>query len=151
MGLASAATTSSTSGQSLVDKLASKFNLNKDDVQKVFDEDRSAHEAERAAEVKTQLDQLVKDGKITQAQEDKLIAKGKELQTQREANRDSMKDKTDAERKAAMDAERTAFTKWLSDNGIAEEYGRLIMGGHGRHGGPGSHGPDGPPPSSTSN
>ncbi len=149
MGLASAATTSSTSGQSIVDRLASKFNLNKDDVQKVFDEDRSAHEAERTAEVKTRLDQLVKDGKITQAQEDKLIAKGKELQSLREANRDSMKDKTDAERKAAMETGRTAFEKWLSDNGIAKEYGRLIMGGHGGPGGRG--GPDGPPPSSTNN
>lgn len=138
MGLAQAATTSTNPQDTLIDKLVSKFNLNKADVQKIFDEDRAAHQAEREADYKAKLDQAVKDGKLTQAQEDKLIAKQKELQTQREANRDAMKDKTDAERKAAMDAERTAFQKWLSDNGIPQEY---AMMGHGR-GGPG-----GPPPS----
>lgn len=146
MGLASAATTSSTNGQSIVEKIACKFNLNKDEVQKVFDENRAAHEAERTVEVKTQLDHLVKDGKITQDQEDKLIAKGKELQTLAQANRDSFKDKTKAERKTARSSERAAFTKWLSDNGISEEYGRLILGRHSGHNG---HG--GPPPTSTIN
>ena len=149
MGLAHAATSSSTSTnpqQGLIDKLVSKFNLNKDDVQKVFDQDRSNREATRQQEIQDKIAALVKDGKLTQDQADKLIAKGKELQTQREANRDAMMNKTDAERKTAMDAQRDSFKKWLSDNGIAEEYGRLIMG-HG-HGG---RGPGGPPPSESSN
>ena len=140
VGLANAATTSSTNPQqNLVDKLASTFKLNKDDVQKVFDEDRTARDTEHQQRIKDKLDALVKDGKITQEQEDKLIAKAKELHASREANRDSMKDKTKEERKTAMDAERDAFKKWLSDNGISEEYGRLVMGmgmGHG----PGGHG-----------
>lgn len=145
MGLASAATATSTNPQqSIIDKLVSKFNLNKEEVQKVFDQDRAEHQAAREAEVKTKLDSLVKEGKLTQAQEDKLIAKAKEMQSQREANRESFKDKTEAERKAAFEKERTAFTTWLSDNGIAEEYGRLIMGGPGGRGGP--DGPGGPPP-----
>jgi hypothetical protein len=130
-GLVSAATTNSGSSDnpqsSLVEKLVSRFNLNKDDVQKVFDEDRAEHEAQHEAQLKDQLDALVTSGKITQAQEDKLIAKAKELKAAREADREAMKDKTDTERKAAMDAKRDSFEKWLSDNGIAEEYGRLIM------------------------
>ena len=36
---------------SLVDRVATKFNLNKADVQAVFDEDREARQAERAAEL----------------------------------------------------------------------------------------------------
>lgn len=134
MGLASAATSNSTDPQqSIIDKLATKFNLNKADVQKVFDEDRSAHEAARSAEVKTKLDQLVKDGKITQAQEDKLIAKAKELQSTHEANREKFKSMTEDERKSAMKSERDSLKQWLSDNGLTEEYGRYLMG---RGGGP---------------
>ena len=146
VGLASAQS-SSTSGNSLVDKIASTFNLNKADVQKVFDEDRADHEAQRAADIKTKLDAAVKDGKLTQAQEDALIAKFKEMKATMDANRDAMQNKTDAERKAAMDAQRTAFQKWLTDNNIPEEYARFGMGGHGHgfgHGGPG----DGTPPPS---
>lgn len=146
MGLAHAATTS-TSQNSIVDKIAAKFNLNKADVQKVFDENRSAHQAEREQAEKTRLDQAVKDGKLTQAQEDKLIAKLKEVQSARQANMDAMKDKTPAERKAAMEAERTAFKQWLADNGIPAEYGKMAgHGPRGGHGGPeGSEAPEAQP------
>ncbi len=68
MGLAHAATNTTTSTNpqsSLIEKLVSKFNLNKDDVQKVFDEDRASHEAEQETQTKTKLDKLVTDGKIT--------------------------------------------------------------------------------------
>lgn len=129
IGMASAAAT--TNGQStLVDKLVAKFHLNKDDVQKVFDEDRASHQAEREQKMKARLDQAVKDSKITQDQEDKLIAKLKEMESQRSANRDAMKDKTEEERKAAMDKERADFKQWLSDNKIPED---LVPGpmGHG--------------------
>jgi hypothetical protein len=137
MGLAHAATSSSTNQEGIVDKIAAKFNLNKADVQKVFDEDRTAHQAQHQQKMKERLDQAVKDGKLTQAQEDKLIAKQKELEASRQANRDAMKDKTKAERKTAIDADRTAFKQWLTDNGIPAEYD--MMGGRG-----GMRGQDGP-------
>lgn len=140
LGMASAATTSN--GQSnLVDKLASTFKLNKADVQKVFDEDRASHQAEREQAMKTKLDQAVKDGKITQDQEDKLIAKLKELQADRKEFKD-MKEETQAERdahKAKMDA----FKQWLTDNKIPEDLARP-MGGHG-HMGPGMEHDDAAP------
>ena len=140
MGLANAATSATNSTnpqQSIIDKLATKFGLNKDDVQKVFVEEHAAREASATANVKTKLDALVKEGKITQEQMDKLIAKAAEMKAARETNREGMKVKTDAERKTVMQTEREAFKKWLSDNGIAEEYGRMIMGGGRGHGGPG--------------
>lgn len=145
-GLAQAATSSDTSpNQSIIEKLVSKFNLNKEEVQQLFDEDRTEREAERTQVMNDKINDLVTEGKLTQEQADKLIAKAKELQTQRESNRDSMNDKTDEERKEAMKAERESFTQWLSDNDIDEEYGRLIMG----HG-PGGRGHGGPPPSQNS-
>ncbi len=126
---------------SLVDALASKFNLNKADVQKVFDEQRSAKQAEHEEKVKDKLAELVKAGKLTQAQADKLLAKRAEMEKEREANREAMKDKTREEMKSTMEAKRAELEKWASDNGIATEYLRFLMG-HGIHG----HGPGGPGP-----
>ena len=127
---------SQTTGQtSLVDKIASRFNLNKDDVKKVFDEDRTAHEAEREVAMKTRLDQAVKDGKLTQTQEDKLIAKHKELETFRL----SIKDKTEEERHTAMKTKMDEFKQWAKDNSIPYEFARPGIGPHG----PGMDGPRG--------
>lgn len=139
VGIAAAATNNTdTSGQSsIVDKLVTKFGLNKADVQKVFDEEKTTRDAERQQKTADKLAELVKDGKLTQEQADKLTAKAKELQTTRQANRDAMKDKTDEERKATMDKERDAIKTWLSDNKIDEKYARFIFGGGHGHGGPG--------------
>ena len=128
---------SSTTGTSIVDKIASKFNLNKTDVQKVFDEDRAARDAEREQQEATKLADLVKAGTLTQAQADKITTKRAEMKAERDKNKDSFKNMTDAERKAAMDANKTALDKWAKDNGIDIKY--LMPGGN--HGGPG-HGPD---------
>ena len=77
------ATANSTSGtdpmSGLVSAIATKFNLKKDNVQKVFDEQRTQMETQREQEVKDQVAQLVKDGKLTQAQADKINAKRAEL------------------------------------------------------------------------
>ena len=119
LGVASAATSSSsTSGTSIVDKLAAKFNLKKEDVQSVFDEDRTAHEAEHQQELSDRLQKLVDNGKITADQKTKIEAKQKELQTARENAK-------------------TALEQWAKDNGIDTQYLHL-EGGPGRgHGGPG--------------
>jgi hypothetical protein len=139
-GMVSAASSpnaSSTNGQSsLIDKIASKFNLNKNDVKAVFDQDRADHQAERQTKVEDRLNQAVTDKKITSDQKDKILAKLKEIkadmQAQKDNEGDAMKDKTPAERKAAMDAQRADLEKWASDNGIPMQY--LQMGGGGfRH------------------
>jgi polyhydroxyalkanoate synthesis regulator phasin len=113
LGIASAAT-SNNSGQSIVDKIAQKFNLNKTDVQKVFDENRQEHQAARQQKQADKIAQAVKDGKITQAQADQLTAKLTELQT----FRDSLKGKAPAEQRAAMQTKMTELHQWLVDNKI---------------------------------
>jgi hypothetical protein len=128
---------SSTSGSNtLVTKIAQKFNLNTTDVQEVFDEDRTDRQAERQTEIEKNLAQAVSDGKLTAEQKDKIIAKQKELQSGHEAEFESMKNKTEAERKAAMEAKRTELEKWAGENNIPTQYLRYIMGhgGHGPHG-----------------
>ncbi len=130
------AATDSTNSSSLVDKIAQKFNLNKSDVQAVFDQNRSDHEAQHQADVKAKLDQAVKDGKLTADQETKILDKLKELQTQRDADRTAMKDKTPEERKAAIEAKKAELEQWAKDNGIPTDFLHFLHpGGHG-FGGP---------------
>lgn len=132
MGVASAATNTTNSPSdgmsSLIDKLATKFNLNKDDVQAVFDEDRAAREAEHQQEFEQRLTQAVTDGKITEAQKQKILAKVEELKTQREANRDKFKSMTEDERRAAMKAEMESLKTWADENGISMDYLRTEGG-----------------------
>ena len=73
VGLASAATANDGStGTSIVDKLVSKFNLSKEDVQAVFDEDRTERQAEMKANQQERLAQAVTDGTLTQEQADHI-------------------------------------------------------------------------------
>lgn len=95
----------------LADKIATKFNLNKDDVQAVFNEDRQAKQAERTAEMSTKLQAAVDSGKLTADQKTLLENKMKENQ-------------------AARTAEMTALQDWASTNNVDMRY---VMGG-GRHG-----------------
>ncbi len=136
VGIVSAAETTSSSNpmSGLVSAIASKFNLNKDDVQKVFDEQHQAMEQERNNEVKNEIAQLVKDGKLTQDQADKLLAKRTELEKEREANRTNNQRPS----KDDLDKKRTEFETWAKDNGIDTSYLRYVMGhgGRGGHGGP---------------
>lgn len=119
---------------SLVDAIAAKFNLKKDDVQKVFDDNRTQMEQKRNQAVKDQLAQLVKDGKLTQAQADAITAKRAELEKQRQDERGSMQNKSESDRQATMQQHRTELDQWLKDNAIDSQYAYLLMGGGHGHG-----------------
>ena len=136
IGVANAATdTSSTNPMSsLVDAIATKFNLSKSDVQKVFDEQHTKMEADREARIKDEVAQLVTDGKLTQDQADKINAKRAELEKEREAAKSSDSTKTRAEMKSERDAKRTELETWAKDNGIDSAYLRYVFGGGHGHG-----------------
>lgn len=145
-GVANAATSgsssdSSTGGSSLVDKIAAKFNLNKSDVQAVFDEDRSAHEAERQQKLEERLTQAVTDGKITSEQKDEILAKMKDMQTYM----DSIKDKSEDEKRSLMKTKMDELKQWAEDNNLTD----YMPMGHGP-GGPGGRGGDMAPPDDSS-
>ncbi len=125
---------------SLVQKIADKFGLNKDEVQAVFDQDRQArfaemeknrvaHQAEMEAKLTAQLDQDVKDGKITPAQKDLIIAKRKEFEAARQTEMQSLQGKTGDDLKAAIEAkkiqmqtQRTDLENWAKQNNIDIKY-----------------------------
>lgn len=127
-------TTATNPMSSLVKAIASKFNLKEADVQAVVDANHATMEQERENEVKQDVAQLVKDGKLTQEQADKINAKRAELQKEREANRTADQDKTAEERDKERESHKTELDTWLKENNIDAQYGYLLMGGRG-HGG----------------
>lgn len=127
INVASAATQTNKE-DTLVSKIAQKFNLNKADVQKVFDEEHLARQAEMKANYESKLTQAVKDGKITEDQKTKLLAKEAEMHSFMQ----SLSNKTRDERKAAMDTKRSELEKWAKDNGISTDYLAGPMGGKGK-------------------
>lgn len=114
--------------------IAKKFNLKEADVQSVFDEQRSLRMADRETYVKDKVAQLVKDGKLTQAQANKINAKRAELNKEREVDREAHKGLTAEQRKAKMEEHKTAIDNWLKDNNIDAQYRFLLGGGHARGG-----------------
>lgn len=113
----------------LAQAIASKFNLNKDDVAKVIEE-------QHQTEMNDRLTQAVKDGKLTEDQKNKIIAKQAEIKPKLDAAR---AETDETKRKAAMDAIHTEMQQWAKDNNIPKGFGMMGPRGHG-HGGPGGMG-----------
>lgn len=116
LSLSGAVSADTVSGQTLIDKIATKFNLNRDEVKAVFDEERAAHKAERDQKKSEHLQTLVDDGKITAEQKIAIETKLGELDATREATRDQNLSREEI--KAKMDEERAALESWAKEQGI---------------------------------
>lgn len=131
------ASAASNSNDTLASKIATKFNLKQEDVQKVVDESRTEmhtqHKAEMRPRQEARLAQAVKDGKLTEDQKTKIL----QFIDSQESFFQSLVDKTDEERKQAMKTHREEVKKWATDNGIDPQY--VMLGGHMGHG-PDGHG-----------
>ncbi len=103
----------------LVEKIAAKFNLNKEEVQAVFDEEKAVHLAEMNAELKElaeeQLSRAVTDGELTQAQKDLITAKQTETQQKTE---EALTIEDEGDRQAALDQIHADLSKWAAKNDI---------------------------------
>lgn len=133
-----AANDSASGPANIITKLAQKFGLKEADVRAVFDEEFAVRKADMQARMQERLNQLVTDGKITEAQKQLIVAKQQELAAARATEMESFKDKTPEERKALMDQKRTELESWAKANGIDVQY--LMPIGHGMGGGRGDHG-----------
>lgn len=131
VGAESGTTSTDNPQSSLIEKIASTFNIDKSKLQTLFDEDREARQAEREAEQAERLQTLVDDGTITSAQKTAIEKKIAEMKSEREANRDAMKDLTDEERKTKMDEERAALEAWAKEQGLDLSKLRGVLGGPG--------------------
>ena len=135
LGVSMASAQTSDGGTSIVDRIASTFNLNRDDVQNVFDEQRQERHEQMEQKHEEHLQQLVEDGTITSEQKDDLEAKHEEMRTLRESLKDQ--DLTREEMRNKMQEARSEFEAWAEDQGIDLESIRPEGkdGMRGRHGG----------------
>lgn len=115
----------------LVQMIADRFGLNKNDVQSVFDQYKTQRQARFQANFKTRLDQAVTAGTITPAQEQLILDKFQELNASRQANISSWKTMSPADRKAALVNQRQDLENWATQNGIPVN---LLFGGFGMRG-----------------
>lgn len=76
--------------QTLVSRIAQKFNLKEEDVEAVFEAVRDEKQEEMKAQKEERLSQAVKDGVITESQKSALIAKMEEHLGERRQNREEM-------------------------------------------------------------
>jgi hypothetical protein len=122
----------------LVTKLATKFNLNKADVQAVFDEEHVARKADRLAQLSNILQTKVDAGTLTADQKKLIEAKLAEIQKTHEADKSTHSTKSAAERRAMREAGRVSLEKWAADNkidmAIIDSVMRGGKGGRGGHG-----------------
>lgn len=146
---ASAATTSNTGRDGLIDKIVSKFNLNKSDVQQVFDDHKSEMLQNRLEKDSARLDDLVTKGKITSSQKDLIVNKQKELFTamqdweKQHQNEDHATQDFRNAKKDFMQSQRDSLEQWAEDNDIDLKYLRPMGGPRGHHmGGMMDGGPD---------
>lgn len=102
----------------LVEAIATKFHLNPEEVQSVIDAERQKAEAAHQADFKSRLADAVTAGKLTQAQADAIIAK----QAEEKVFFESLKDKTEAERQAALKEHMTALKAWVDNNKIPRDF-----------------------------
>jgi len=126
-GGAAVVNAATSNGTSLATAIATKFGLKQADVQAVIDAQYASRQAERLQTFETRLDAAVTAGTITADQKTKVLAKAKELEAARLANRDALQSKTPAERRATMEADRASLKQWAADNKIPENL--LLKGG----------------------
>lgn len=112
---------------SIVQKLAVKFGLKESDVQSVFDDVKKVRQNQIQTKLEDKLTQAVKDGKITKAQKQAIIAKHKELQEKRKAQPGNWKNMTPEERRNAMQTQKQELENWAKQNNIDLKY---FFGGH---------------------
>ena len=117
----------------IVQKLADRFGLNINDVKSFFEKNRQEHKAQMDTKFRTMLDTAVKDGKITDAQKQLILAKRSELEAGRKNNMDKIKSMTPEERRKEFQTQQENLKTWTSQNNIDLKYlfGRLGMRGRG--------------------
>jgi len=104
----------------LVQAIAQKFHLDENQVKATVDDYHQQKRKERKENMgkkeEDRLSQLVKDGKITDAQKQAILSKLASLK--QKYNPANMKDKTPEERKKQMQSMKDELTSWAKSQGI---------------------------------
>lgn len=103
---------------SLVERIATRFNLSKDDVQSVFDDERESREAQMETHVSERLQAKVEAGEITADQKTLIEQKLAEMRTEIESEREDESELTHDERHAKMEEKRSELEAWAKEHNI---------------------------------
>jgi hypothetical protein len=114
----------------IVERLASKFNLDPNQVQEVFTEVHQERQAEIEAQFAQRIEDMVVDGKITEAQKQLILDKHEEML----AKMDEWKDLARDQRRDKMQAYHEELRTWAETNNIDLPF-PLMMKGPGHMGG----------------
>lgn len=128
---------SSSSGSTLVDRIAARFNLQPEEVQSVFDEVKAERKTEMKLNMSDRLQAKVDDGTITAEQKTAIEAKLEEMHQKRQSFKDQ--DLTHEEMRTQMEQARTELETWATEQGITLSDILPVMkhGGHHMRGGAG--------------
>jgi preprotein translocase subunit SecD len=114
----------------IISSLAKKLGIGEDRVQSAFDSIRDERQAQMQKAYEERLNQLVKDGKITEAQKKLILAKHQEMQKNQQANKNKMQ------------TQRQELLDWAKKNNIDPQYlfgfsgrGKMGFGRKGMRGG----------------
>ena len=116
-------------GSSLIDKLATRFSLDKNEVQEVFEEHHKDMHKNMQPKIEEKLSRAVEAGYITEAQKTAILDKYEELKNYQE----SIKDKPLEERRELLKAKHEELRKWAEENGLTK-FAHFLGGfAHGEH------------------
>lgn len=133
--------------QGLMQRIAQHFNLNQDEVEQVFAEDRQERQKQRQQEMQQRFEEnlstAVSEGRLTEEQKQAVLAKHQEIQ----AKMEELKDLDPEERREQVQAVHQEMQDWAEGQGIdLEDCGGMMgpMEGaeRGRKGGKGGMGWD---------
>jgi len=112
----------------IVQKLAERFGLNVEEVQRVFDQQRDERMQQAQEKMNDRLEEFEQEGRITEDQKNQILAKQEEVQSQIL----DLGDLSPEERKEKMSQIKTDLRDWAEENGIDIPLGLGIMGPMGR-------------------
>lgn len=125
VGVSSFSSVSANEGEQyppIVQKIAEKFNLNQDEVNQVFEENRKEKREEMRSKKEEHLNKLVNEGKLTEDQKNALITKMDEMHEKKESRREELKNLSQEERKEKMKeyhkADREEMKQFFEEQGI---------------------------------
>lgn len=119
---------------SLIDKIASTFNLDRNKVEKVFNDQHAEHKENHLIMIKQRLQKLVDEGTITGAQKTAIEVKLVDLKQQHETDKASYKNLNPEQRKEKMKQKRADLENWAKEQGLDLSKLSGIFSGHGLQG-----------------
>lgn len=144
VGIAGAQGTTGTN-PSIVQRIAERFNLNQDEVQEVFDEQKSELHAQKRTELESRLNQAVTNGTITHAQRQAILSKLGEMESSQSADKARLHSISPEQHQQSIQQKRTELASWAQQNGLSLQTIQELVGhggkGFGWYGGAVNHSP----------